>query len=86
MPEISRFYGIVIKMYFDDHLPPHFHAEYGEHQSLVNVDNLAVVAGRLPPRAMGMVMEWALLHHEELKQAWAKAKSLQPPSKIEPLP
>jgi len=86
MPEISRFYGIVIKMYFDDHLPPHLHAEYGEYQALVNIDTLAVIGGRLPPRAMGMVMEWALLHQDELKEAWSRAKSLQPPGRIDPLP
>jgi hypothetical protein len=53
MPEISRFYGIVIKIYFDDHLPPHFHAEYGEDEILLNVTTLAVIAGKIPPRAMG---------------------------------
>ncbi len=86
MPEISRFYGIVIKMYFDDHLPPHFHAEYGEHQALVNIDTIALFSGRLPPRAMGMVTEWALSHRAELEEAWTRAKSLQPPGKIDPLP
>jgi len=65
MPEISRFYGMVIKMYFDDHLPPHFHAEYGEHQALVNLDTLAVIAGTLPPRAIGLVMEWVSLHQDD---------------------
>ncbi len=57
MPEISRFYGIVIKMYFDDHHPPHFHAEYGESQALVQIETLAVIAGYLPPRAMGLMTE-----------------------------
>ena len=53
MPEISRFYGIVIKMYFDDHLPPHFHAEYGGDEVLVNINTLTAVAGKLPARAFG---------------------------------
>ncbi len=48
MPEISRFYGMIIKMHFDDHLPPHFHAEYGEHEALININTLAIIAGKLP--------------------------------------
>ena len=85
MPEISRFYGIIIKMYFDDHWPAHFHAEYGEHQVIVSINTLAVIAGRLPARAMGMVTEWTSLHQEELKAAWQKAKNLEPVGRIEPL-
>ena len=86
MPEISRFYGIVIKMFFDDHPPPHFHARYGEDEVLIKIDTLAIVAGGLPPRALGLVSEWALLHQNELKEAWKKTMDLQPPGKIEPLP
>lgn len=86
MPEVSRFYGIAIKIYFDDHLPPHFHAEYAEYQVLVNIETLAVIGGILPPRAMGMVTEWASLHQNDLKEAWARAQSSQPPGKIDPLP
>ena len=66
MPEICRFYGIVIKMYFADHAPPHFHAEYAEHEARFAIDSLAVISGRLPPRAMGLVIEWATLHQEDL--------------------
>ena len=62
MPELSRFYGIVIKLFFDDHPPPHFHATYGEHEALVRIEPLGVIAGTLPPRAMGLVIEWASLH------------------------
>ena len=86
MPEISRFYGIVIKMYFNDHLPPHFHAAYGAQEALLNIDSLALIAGRLPPRAIGMVMEWASSHQMELREAWKRAKNLQQPGKIDPLP
>ena len=57
MPEISRFYGIVIKMFYNDHQPPHFHAEYSGGQMLVNLNTLAVIAGKLSPRATGLVME-----------------------------
>jgi hypothetical protein len=59
MPEISRFFGIVIKMFFDDHNPPHFHAEYGGDLALIDIRNLSVFSGRLPPRVMGLVIEWA---------------------------
>ena len=56
MPEWSRFYGTVIKMYFDDHPPPHFHAEYGEHEAVIHIETLAILAGSLPPRATEMVL------------------------------
>ena len=85
MPEISRFYGIVIRMYYDDHLPPHLHAYYGGHDALVNIHNMAVISGRLPPRALGLVIEWALLHQDELQAAWERARNLEPLGKIAPL-
>jgi len=66
MPEISRFFGIVIKMFFDDHNPPHFHAEYGGELALIDIRSLAVFSGRLPPRVTGLVIEWATLHQQEL--------------------
>ncbi|MBI4481251.1 MAG: DUF4160 domain-containing protein [Acidobacteria bacterium] len=86
MPEISRFYGIVIKMYFDDHSPPHVHAQYAGHEALISINTLAVISGRLPARALGMVAEWASLHHEELLSLWEKAKNLEPLHKVDPLP
>lgn len=85
MPEISRFYGIVIKIYFDDHNPPHFHAEYGMEQALVDINSLAIIAGKLSPRALGLIAEWASLHQEELRACWLRAKNLEPPGKIDPL-
>ncbi len=72
-------------MYYDDHLPPHFHAIYGEHEALVGIETLALIEGRLPPRAIGLVTEWAAQHQEELREAWRRAKNLEPPGKIEPL-
>jgi hypothetical protein len=57
MPEISRFLGIIIKMYFEDHLPPHVHVEYGEHEALIDIHTLVVIGGRLPPRVLGLVVE-----------------------------
>ena len=85
MPEISRFYGIVIKMFFDDHNPPHFHALYGEHEVLIDINTFAVFAGHLPPRALGLVIEWATLHQDELLNDWERAQGQEPLSKIEPL-
>jgi len=85
MPEIARFYGIVIRMYFDDHMPAHFHAFYGEHEALIAIDTLSVVGGALPPRALGLTVEWATLHQRELQQAWSRAHRLEPPGKIAPL-
>ena len=86
MPEISRFYGIVIKMYFADHAPPHFHAEYAEYEARVAIDNLAVLTGELPPRAMGLVAEWASLHQQELQTLWERATKLEALNRIDPLP
>lgn len=85
MPEISRFFGIIIKMYFDDHLPPHFHAEYNEDEALININTLSVIAGKLRPRVLGLVMEWAALYQEEIYVEWEKAKNLQQLGKISPL-
>lgn len=85
MPEISRFFGIVIKMFFDDHNPPHFHAEYGGQYALIDIRSLAVFAGRLPPRVLGLVIEWANLHQRELWDNWEKARIQQELNKIEPL-
>ena len=85
MPEISRFYGIVIKMFFEDHIPPHFHAEYGEYEVLVDIHTLGVFAGHFPPRALGLVIEWATQHQDELLEDWENAQSQLPLNKIEPL-
>ncbi len=85
MPEISRFYGIVIKMFYNDHAPPHFHAEHGGRQVVVGIDSLAAIHGGLSPRAMGMVIEWATLHQEELRQVWLRARNLDPLDRIAPL-
>jgi hypothetical protein len=86
MPEISRFYGIVIKMFHNDHQPPHFHAEHGGDRMIVEIDTLAVIAGRLRPRAMGLVMEWASQHQAELNNDWKQAQNREPLGQIEPLP
>jgi hypothetical protein len=86
MPEISRFYGIVIKMYWNDHHPPHFHAEYGAAQAQVRIEPVGLLAGKLPPRILAMVVEWAALHEIELIEDWELAAGLQPLNRIEGLP
>ena len=65
MPEISRFYGIIIRMYWDEHNPPHFHAFYGSDEVLVEIHSLSVLSGKLPPRALGLAIEWATSHQLE---------------------
>ena len=85
MPEIARFYGIVIKMFYEDHNPPHFHAIYGEYEVLIDISTLAVFAGNLPPRAIGLVIEWATQHQDELLNNWERARVQETLSKIEPL-
>ena len=86
MPEISRFYGIIIRMYFNDHGPPHFHAFYAEHQVVVGIDSASAISGSIPPRAMGLVTEWTMIHQDELRDLWSQAVDMQPIGKIEPLP
>jgi hypothetical protein len=86
MPEISRFYGIIIKMYFGDHHPPHFHVEYGSDEALISINTLGLIQGKLPPRVMGMIAEWAALHQNELLADWQRARDLEPLEKIDPLP
>ena len=85
MPEISRFFGIVIRMYFDDHAPPHFHALYQGHQAEISIDSLGVLKGRLPGRALALVVEWAAQHQPELQRNWDRLHSAQPPERIAPL-
>ncbi len=85
MPEICRFFGIVIKMFFDDHNPPHFHAEYSGDVALIDIGNLSVFSGRLPPRVMGLVIEWATIHQQELFADWERARAQQELQKIAPL-
>jgi len=85
MPEISTFFGIFIYIYFREHNPPHFHAVYGGEQILIEIKTLKILKGHLSPRALGLVMEWAAIHQNELIRAWEQALSHQIPDKIEPL-
>ena len=70
MPVISSFYGILIKMYFGDHVPPHFHAEYGEFVAQISINDFGIMEGYLPPKALALVVEWASIHQEEIKKNW----------------
>ena len=70
MPTISEFFGILIRMYWDDHPPPHFHAIYGEHEAQYNIATLDIINGALPRRAHALVVEWASLHRDELMKNW----------------
>lgn len=85
MPAISRFLGVVIYMYFADHQPPHFHAIYGGSEAQIGISPLTVLAGKLPPRVLGQVFEWAAQHEEELLEDWALASARQPVKPIPPL-
>ncbi|MFZ2643766.1 MAG: DUF4160 domain-containing protein [Verrucomicrobiia bacterium] len=85
MPEICRFYGLVITMYWNDHNPPHFHARYGEWLAEVDIRTLALLCGSLPPRALALTIEWALQHQAELMAQWQRARRQQPLQSIEPL-
>jgi hypothetical protein len=86
VPEVSRFYGIVIRMFWNDHEPPHFHAEYGEYQALIEIGTGAVRRGCVPKRALRLVQEWQVIHEAELLANWHRARSGSPIARIDPLP
>ena len=85
MPEVSRFFGIVIAVFHNDHLPPHFHARYGGSDARIAIDSLTVLSGRLPPRVLGLVIEWADQHQTELRANWRRARADRPLLPIAPL-
>jgi hypothetical protein len=85
MPTISKFYGILIRMFFNDHAPPHFHAEYGEFKATVNIQELAVMEGNLPRRAQQLILDWAELHQQELLDDWNLCQAKEQPRQIAPL-
>jgi hypothetical protein len=84
MPEISRFLGIIIAMYYKDHVPPHFHAIYGEYEITVEIES-GVINGRFPKRALRLVLEWLELHKDELLENWQFVEEKKPLKKIAPL-
>lgn len=85
MPELSRFFGIVIRMFYSDHEPAHFHAIYGEYEALIEVDTLVIFGGSLPRRALALVLEWAALHRAELREDWKRARRGETLEAIAPL-
>ena len=85
MPTISEFFGILIRLYFNDHPPPHFHARYNEHEAVIEIETLRVMEGFLPRRALGLVLDWAELHRSELLADWELCRTHQQPNKIAPL-
>lgn len=86
MPEISRFLGIVIRMYFDDHAPPHFHASYAGHEGRISISPIGVMTGGdLPPHALALAVEWATLYQAELLENWRLARLGKPLASIAPL-
>ena len=84
MPEISRFYGIIIYMFFDDHNPPHFHVEYQDFEAVIEIES-GIVKGKIPRRALKLIFEWMDLHKEELLENWKKIEERKALEKIEPL-
>ena len=85
MPTISAFYGILIKMYWDEHAPPHFHAIYGDHKATIDIRGLVINDGSLPRRASQLVLDWAELHQQELLDDWDLCQIKQHPKPIDPL-
>jgi hypothetical protein len=85
MPEISRFFGITIHMYWDDHGAPHFHAVYGEYEAKVLITPVSLIAGRLPPRVLALIVEWASTHEAELLANWTRCRRGELPVRIPPL-
>ncbi len=84
MPIISRFFGIIIAMYWREHVPAHFHAKYGDQEVIVEIET-GKVTGAIPKRALSMVQEWRKLHKEELLNDWQLAELNKPLKKVEPL-
>jgi hypothetical protein len=85
MPRISEFFGIVIRMYYNDHWPPHFHAEYGGYEAVYQVETIEVLRGALPRRAHAMVVEWTTLYRNGLIENWERAREGLPLKEIDPL-
>lgn len=85
MPRISEFFGIAIRMYYNDHWPPHFHAEYGEREAVYQIETIEVLRGALPRRAHALVVEWTTLHRGELMENWERAREGLSLKSIEPL-
>lgn len=84
MPEISRFYGIIIYMFYNDHAPPHFHAKFQEYEATIDIDE-GLIKGEMPRTALNLIYDWVDKHKEELLINWNMIKERKPLNKIEPL-
>lgn len=85
MPELSRFFGMIITINFGDHPPPHIHVRYNEFKALLEIESSAILVGSLPPKAHGLIVEWMALHRPELHEAWKLSEKNLIPPKIKPL-
>lgn len=85
MPEISRFLGMVIAMFYNDHNPPHFHVRYGNQKASFSIETFAIIDGDLPSRVKGLVVEWASMHQAELLEDWELARQKKELKDIDPL-
>ena len=85
MPEISLFYGIRVTMYYEDHNPPHFHAEYNGNKAIVDINAARVIKGALPSKQLKLILAWCVIHQDELMQNWELSKDGLPLNRINPL-
>lgn len=85
MPVISEFYGIKVMMYWNEHMPPHFHAQYGENIILVDIENGTVIKGVFPSKQLKLVLAWCEIHREELMLNWENAQRHEALNRIDPL-
>jgi hypothetical protein len=85
MPQISYFLGVIIRMFYRDHDPPHFHAVYGDYEAIIDIDKNELIGGNLPPRVLGLVTEWTALHQKELMDNWERARNQESLLNIAPL-
>ena len=85
MPEICRFLGIIIAMYYNEHAPPHFHAKYAGQRAAFSIHDLRIIEGKLPQRVISLVLEWAFLHRKELMENWGREERREKLQKIDPL-
>jgi len=83
MPEVARFHGIIVRMYYDDQHQPHFHAYFGEYTALFSIEPPALYEGAMPRRQQNIILGWAEVHQQELMENWQRARTQQPVLKIE---
>jgi hypothetical protein len=82
VPTISSFYGITVRIHWNEHMPPHFHVRYAEWKASIVIETLAVMKGRMPRRALALVLEWAAEHRAALMENWQLCAEKLPPRKI----